>query len=107
MSRRLHWFGVLLAFALLLATFPSVRAGPAAHDDVSAHIANAESAAPSAIARDATILGYDEEGMPTVVLREGTNGWTCYDDWPVSPGNDPSCLDAVFNAWNLAMMAGE
>jgi len=107
MSRRLHWFGVLLAFALLLATFPSVRAVPAAHDDVSAHIANAESAAPSAIARDATILGYDEEGMPTVVLREGTNGWTCYDDWPVSPGNDPSCLDAVFNAWNLAMMAGE
>jgi hypothetical protein len=30
-----------------------------------------------------------------VVLREGTNGWTCYTDWPVSPGNDPACYDAA------------
>jgi hypothetical protein len=41
-----------------------------------------------------------------VVLREGTNGWTCTPDWPASPGNDPQCLDPVFNSWNDAWMAG-
>lgn len=79
MNRKVYWFGVLLALALLLAGFASAGAASAPHADVDAHIANAESAAPTAIARDATIMGWDEEGMPTVVLREGTNGWTCYD----------------------------
>ena len=95
---------------LLLTPFPGaqrMQAAPQAHDDVEAHIANAESAAPAVIAQDATIMSWDDEGMPTVVLREGTNGWTCYDDWPASPGNDPQCLDAVFEAWNQAYMAGE
>lgn len=106
MNRRTDWFGVLLALALLLAAFAGAQAKPAAHDPA-AHIANAESAAPAAISHAATIMGWDEEGMPTVVLRAGTNGWTCYDDWPASPGNDPVCYDAVFDAWNLALMAGE
>ena len=84
---------VLVILALLLPVLAGpagVQAAPAAHDPA-AHIANAESAAPATIAHDATILGWDEEGMPSVLLREGTNGWTCYDDWPVSPGNDPAC----------------
>lgn len=31
------------------------------------------------------------EGMlqPDAVLREGTNGWTCFTDWPACPANDP------------------
>lgn len=70
-------------------------------------IANAMSAAPIAVAKHATILGYDKDGMPTVVLRQGDNGWTCIVDWPISPGNDPSCNDATFTAWNEAWMAGK
>ncbi len=76
-------------------------------DPVDVQIANAESAAPTAIGQDATILGWDEDGMPTVVLREGTNSWTCLADWPVSPGNDPQCFDPIWTAWNDAYMAGE
>ena len=45
--------------------------------------------------------------MPSVVLREGTNGWTCLSDWPVSPGNDPQCFDPIWAAWNEAYAAGE
>ncbi len=104
-----HWIRALVIVALLLpalANYRSVQAAPPAQDEATA-IANAESAAPAVIAKDATIMGWDEDGMPTVVLREGTNGWTCLTDWPVSPGNDPACYDAVFNAWNDAMMAGE
>ena len=52
-------------------------------------------------------MGWDEEGMPSVLLREGTNDWTCLADWPASPGNDPQCFDTVWAAWNEAFMAGE
>ena len=104
-----HWIRALVIVALLLpalANYHRVQAAPPAQDEATA-IANAESAAPAVIAKEATIMDWDEDGMPTVVLREGTNGWTCLTDWPVSPGNDPACYDAVFNAWNDAMMAGE
>ena len=107
MNRRSHWFGISLALALLLVAFPGAQAAPPAHGDESEQIASAESAAPAAISHAATIIGYDHGGMPTVLLREGTNGWTCYSDWPASPGNDPSCLDGLFNAWNAALMTGE
>jgi hypothetical protein len=77
-------------------------------DPVEVQIENAMSAAPPAIARDATILGFPiDEGGDMVVLRQGTNAWTCYTDWPVSPGNDPACYDATFEAWNAAYHAGE
>lgn len=74
---------------------------------VEAQIANAMSAGPAVVGHEATILGWDESGMPTVVLREGTNEWTCLVDWPVSPGNDPQCFDPVWTAWNDAYLAGE
>jgi hypothetical protein len=71
-------------------------------------IRNAMSAAPLAIAKDATILDWPaKEGDAMVVLRKGTNGWTCITDWPVSPGNDPSCNDPVWTAWNDAYAKGE
>ena len=41
-----------------------------------------------------------------VVLRQGTNNWTCIADWPVSPGNDPVCNDPVWTTWNDAYAAG-
>lgn len=80
----------------------------AAEADAEARIANAESAAPTAIAEDATVLGFPgEEGGDMVVLRQGDSSWTCIEDWPASPGNDPACLDATFMAWNDAMAASD
>ncbi len=110
MKRCLFWFGVPIALALLFVSFGTAQlahAVPPADEEVDALIANAESAGITAITQDATIMGWDEEGMPSVLLREGSNGWTCLADWPASPGNDPQCFDTVWAAWNEAFMAGE
>ncbi|MBL8163943.1 MAG: hypothetical protein JNJ61_18290 [Anaerolineae bacterium] len=81
-----------------------------AQDDseTQAKIENAMSAAPAAIAQDATILDweFDADGK-FVVLREGTNGWTCLPDDPGTPTNNPICLDEVFMEWFYAFMGGD
>lgn len=74
-------------------------------DETHAKIENAMSAAPYAIAKDATVMDVNAEGE-VVVLREGTNEWTCWPDNPTNPGNDPACLDPVFMQWNDAIAAG-
>ena len=110
MKRIAKWYKIVFVLVALLVIGRGIQlaqAAPVADDEMDAQIANAESAAPTAIAQDATILAWDDDGIPSVVLREGTNGWTCLADWPVSPGNDPACYDAVFSAWNEAYMAGE
>jgi hypothetical protein len=61
-------------------------------------ITSAESAAPSAIAQDATVISMGHDGKMTV-LRQGTNGFTCMPDNPASPGQDPMCGDANAMAW--------
>jgi hypothetical protein len=90
---------------------PPPMPAPAAESptpDTAARIANAMSAAPPVIAGSATILDWPaKEGDPMVVLRQGTNNWTCIADWPVSPGNDPQCNDPVWTTWNDAYAAGK
>ncbi len=83
------------------------QAGVLPTDPVEAQIANAMSAAPLAVSKDATILGFPTEGTEMVVLREGTSDWTCFADWPASPANDPQCNDPVWTAWTEAFLAGE
>jgi hypothetical protein len=83
------------------------HAGVLPTDPVEAQIANAMSAAPMAVAKDATILGFPTEGTEMVVLRKGTNSWTCFTDWPASPTNDPQCNDPVWTAWTEAFLAGK
>jgi hypothetical protein len=62
-------------------------------------IKSAMSAAPAAIAANATII--DMTSMKPI--RKGTNGWTCFPDGP-SPGVDPMCLDQNGLAWADALM---
>jgi len=62
-------------------------------------IADAESAAPSTVSADATIKNADG-----TVLREGSNGWTCY------PGTDaigPMCNEPQWDALISALMNKE
>lgn len=69
-------------------------------------IQNAMSAAPAAIAKNATILDWPaKEGDEPPVLRKGTNEWTCFPDDPSSPGNDPMCLDKMWMVWLQALMS--
>ena len=77
----------------------SVGAAAVAQKSKQALIAEAESAGPTAVTASATIK--DGEGN---VLREGTNGWTCY------PGNEaigPMCNQAQWDAVLQALMAKE
>jgi hypothetical protein len=67
-------------------------------------IENAMSAAPEAVAREATIVAVDSAGQ-AVTLREGTGAFTCLPDNPTTPGNDPMCLDRNGMAWAQAWMA--
>ncbi|MES2137361.1 MAG: hypothetical protein V4502_09940 [Pseudomonadota bacterium] len=63
--------------------------------------ASAESAAPASIARNASIVTADSSGAMTTA-REGSNGWTCMADNPVTPGPDPMCMDANAAKWTDA-----
>jgi hypothetical protein len=71
-------------------------------------IANARSAAPDSISRNATVMDWPAtEGGQMRQLAAGTNGWTCY---PSSPnpkgavGEDEMCVDPVFQKWVEAWM---
>ena len=69
-------------------------------------VTNALSAAPASISAKATILDYpSKEGMAPPVLREGTNGWSCFPDMPDTKGNDPMCIDATWMKWLEAYLA--
>jgi hypothetical protein len=65
-------------------------------------IANAMSAGPPAVSRDATIITMDGDKMRT--LRTGKGEFTCTPDDPSSPGNDPMCLDRNAMEWLQAWM---
>lgn len=56
-------------------------------------IASAETAAPAAVARGATVIAMNADGTVRTV-RAGSNGFTCMADSPATPGPDPMCGDA-------------
>ena len=70
------------------------RARAAANDPVS----SAESAAPAAIAHNASVVTVGPGGAMNVV-RKGSNGWTCMPDAPDTPGPDPMCFDPNAAKW--------
>jgi hypothetical protein len=91
---------LFVASSVLLST---AFAAAAAQPDDTALIASATSAAPKAIGDGATVVRMDDKGQ-VVVVRKGTNGWTCMPDDPSTPGNDPMCMDANGWAWGAAWM---
>jgi hypothetical protein len=110
MNRLFSVIGILACLALLVSAYAPVPLAAAAPKlpDKQAKIANAMSAAPLAVAKDATILDWPAKGGDKMVeLRHGSNGWTCMTDMPSSPGNDPACYDSEWMAWNDALAAGK
>jgi hypothetical protein len=69
-----------------------------------AKIANALTAAPPAVSRNASVVEMNEDGSMKV-LRKGTSDWTCVPDDPSTPGDDPMCLDPNAMEWLHAYMA--
>jgi len=64
-------------------------------------IADAISAAPPAIGRDATVIDIDDKGNVRT-LRQGKNEFTCIPDTPSTPGDDPMCVDPAGLDWTMA-----
>lgn len=78
-----------------------------ADQPLAAKTQSAMSAAPIAIAQDAAIMDYPAKmGDPFIELRKGSNGWTCFPDWPATPGNDPQCFDKMWMEWLNALTNG-
>jgi hypothetical protein len=98
-----NYVGLLLTPFLLGLVGPAQAAAPKTD---AAKIANAMSAAPAALSRNASIAEMNEDGSMKE-LRHGTNGWTCVPDDPSSPGNDPMCLDPNAMEWLHAYMKKE
>jgi hypothetical protein len=69
-----------------------------ASDTAQGKIARAMSAGPDDIARSARIIDADAEGN-TVVLRDGSNGFTCMPGNPKVIGAPPMCVDAASSQW--------
>jgi hypothetical protein len=67
-------------------------------------IDNAESAAPEAVSKDATIIAMEADGTMRT-LRAGSSAFTCIPNNPNSPGNDPMCLDKNGLEWAQAWMS--
>ena len=96
---------VLVGLALLgaagLLQLPSVAAGSrsAGTDDATqTKIARAMSAGPDDIARSARIIDTAANGN-TVVLRQGSNGFTCMPGNPEVIGEPPMCVDIASLQW--------
>lgn len=91
-----------LAGGLVFVLMQPLHAAPM---DKDAKIRSATSAAPHSIADKATIKDWPaKEGGEMPVLRQGSNGWTCFPDMPSTSGNDPMCLDEPWLAWADAWM---
>ncbi len=69
-----------------------------------ARIARALSAAPSDIARSAKVVDIDSQGK-MVVLREGSNGFTCMPGNPKVIGEPAMCSDAASMQWGADFRA--
>ncbi|MGH7482931.1 MAG: hypothetical protein ACRELV_12310 [Longimicrobiales bacterium] len=108
---RVAWLPLLALLACApaeddVATTPADEQGTESApplDTPDAKILNATSAAPAALAAEATVMDWPAaEGEEMTELRAGTNGWTCLPNIPHTPGNDPMCGDARFFEWAAA-----
>jgi hypothetical protein len=70
-------------------------------------IADALSAGPPFITKDATIIDWPATpGGEYRVLRKGTNEWSCLPAVPGYPHDEPGCFDRVFMQWMKDSLAG-
>jgi hypothetical protein len=89
-------FPVVAVVLGLLATNPSAISQVDAGKE--AKIARAPSAAPPDVTRSAKVVDTDANGKK-VVLRDGTNGFTCMPGNPNAVGKPAMCMDAPSMQW--------
>jgi len=69
-------------------------------------IADALSAGPEFITKNATILDWPDAGGDYRVLRKGTSEWSCLPAVPGYPHDEPGCFDKVFMEFMKDGLAG-
>jgi hypothetical protein len=69
-----------------------------------AKIARALSAAPANVSDNARVVDHDESGAE-IVLREGTNGFTCFPGHPGHVGDATYCANAAALRWESDFLA--
>jgi hypothetical protein len=110
-SRGKFLASAITALALLLiigVRFVGRAESQTSHDGVSAmagdttqeKIARAMSAGPDNVSKFARIIDTDAQGNK-VILREGSNGFTCMPGNPKLVGEPPMCVDAASMQWFL------
>ena len=87
-----------LGFMITLVGVGQEKSSTTASQANKAKIARALSAAPPNIAKDARVVGHDSVGKETI-LRDGTNGFTCFPGEPGVPGGQPFCANAAALQW--------
>jgi hypothetical protein len=93
-----YYLGFLFAGVLLQSSLAQTG------ETAQAKIKRALSAAPPDIAKAAKVVDMDDQGKMTV-LREGTNGFTCFPGHPGVVGNVAMCADAPSMQWISDMMS--
>jgi len=96
--RRISIAVLLLAFLATNVCAGQEKASKPAADTKAAKVARALSAAPANIAAGAKVVEVGADGKETV-LREGTNGFTCFPGQPGVPGGQPVCGNAAALQW--------
>ena len=92
----------LISFIVLCV---STTNAVASEESAKAKIQRAMKAAPSSISAEATIRDVDAD---KTILRQGTNGWTCFPGVPLILGDKhPMCNDAVWMTWLEALFIGQ
>ena len=100
----MHRTLIVIGLALLLGTVAN-EAVAQGKSTKAQKIANALSAAPRSVSKDATVMDWPAaEGAQMTTIRSGTNGYTCLPDFPKSKGNDPMCGDDQWMGFMGALM---
>jgi len=102
MSRSKAFTAGLLVFSFI-GSCPAASAAERKPPSDAAKIANATTAAPPTVSRNATVAEMNDDGTMKM-LRKGSTDWTCVPDDPSTPGNDPMCLDPNAMEWLHALM---
>ena len=80
------------------AQVPDHSSATDAAETTQAQIARALSAGPPEVAKSARVVDTDAQGK-MIVLREGSNGFTCMPGNPKVIGDPPMCADAASMQW--------
>jgi hypothetical protein len=95
---------LLAACLTSVVAFAQQKDNKTKEESKEAKIARALSAAPADVAKDAKIVDRDDDGAETV-LREGTNGFTCFPGHPGVVGDATYCANAAALRWESDFMA--